>query len=170
MAQMDIEAIADLNSEQQTRLLDLNNDNARETSFLVPDKWHEMVGNAFSATRVLDTASLLITFDQDADYDSANFIWFRNRLERFVYVDRIVVGEQHRGAGLARQLYQDLFERARYAGHDCIVCEVNRVPPNPGSDAFHARMEFEEVGQATLSGGDKTVRYLRKDLGSQDLG
>ena len=130
-----------------------------------PDKWQEMVGTSFSAIRVQKTASLLITFDQDADYDSANFIWFRDRLERFVYVDRIVVGSQHRGAGLARHLYEDLFERALHAGHDCIVCEVNRVPPNPGSDAFHARMGFEEVGQATLSGGDKTVRYMRKDLG-----
>ena len=164
MTQMDIEAIADLNGELQTQLLDLNNDNARETSFLRPDKWQEMVGNAFLATRVLDTASLLITFDQDADYDSANFIWFQSRLERFVYVDRIVVGEHHRGSGLARQLYGNLFDRARQEGHDCIVCEVNRVPPNPGSDAFHASMGFEEVGRATLSGGDKTVRYLRKPL------
>lgn len=160
-----IEPIAGLSDAHQAALLDLNNANARETSFLEPDKWHEMIGNAFSATRIHDTASLLITFDQGADYDSANFLWFQSRLDRFVYVDRIVIGGEHRGAGLARRLYEDLFERAVQAGHDCIVCEVNRVPPNPGSDAFHASMGFQEMGQATLAGGDKTVRYLRKVLG-----
>lgn len=160
-----IEPIAGLGETQQAALLDLNNANARETSFLEPDKWAKMIGNAFSATRICDTASLLITFDQDADYDSANFIWFQSRLDRFVYVDRIVVDDAHRGAGVARKLYEDLFGRAAGAGHECIVCEVNRMPPNPGSDAFHTRMGFEEIGQATLAGGDKTVRYLRRILG-----
>ena len=165
MADLLIEAIAELNNEQQAGLLMLNNAHARETSFLDPVKWHEMVANAFSATRVRDTASLLITFDQHGDYDSANFLWFQNRLARFVYVDRIVVGADHRGAGLARRLYEDLFERALNAGHDCVVCEVNQVPPNPGSDAFHARLGFEEMGQAILAGAEKTVRYLHKTLG-----
>ena len=164
MANLEIEPITDLSDEQQAVLLALNNANARETSFLEPAKWAKMVANAFSATRIRDTVSLLITFDQDADYDSANFLWFLSRLDRFVYVDRVVVGDAHRGSGLARKLYEDLFARARVAGHDCIVCEVNRMPPNPGSDAFHSSMGFEEIGQATLAGGDKTVRYLRKVL------
>lgn len=165
MTNSEIESIAVLDDLQQARLLGLNNANARETSFLEPEKWAKMICGAFSATRIRDTASLLITFDQDADYDSANFLWFQSRLGRFVYVDRIVVDDAHRGAGVARRLYEDLFVQAAGAGHDCIVCEVNQVPPNPGSDAFHARMGFEEIGQATLAGGDKTVRYLRKFLG-----
>ncbi len=44
-----------------------------------------------------------------------------------------------------------------------MLCEVNHAPPNPGSDAFHARMGFGEIGRAVLSGG-KTVRYLRRPL------
>ncbi len=164
MSDHSIEPIAALDPDQQAVLLALNNEHAQVTSFLTPDKWRSMLAEAFTAARVKDSASLLIAFDQDADYDSANFLWFRNRLDRFVYVDRIIVGGEHRGAGLARRLYEDLFLRAGEAGHDCIVCEVNRVPPNPGSDAFHARLGFEEVGQATLTGGDKTVRYLRKAL------
>jgi uncharacterized protein len=33
----------------------------------------------------------MLAFDQDADYDSPNFLWFRERLARFVYADRVVV-------------------------------------------------------------------------------
>jgi hypothetical protein len=42
--------------------------------------------------------------------------------------------------------------------------DVNLNPPNPGSDAFHAKLGFKEVGQAVLYGGAKTVRYMEKPL------
>jgi predicted GNAT superfamily acetyltransferase len=41
---------------------------------------------------------------------------------------------------------------------------VNTEPPNPASDAFHARLGFVEVGRAVLPGGAKAVRYLRRAL------
>ncbi len=100
----------------------------------------------------------LITFDQDANYDSVNFHWFKSRYSRFVYVDRIVVAAHARGLGLARSFYSALFDQARAAGHLHVLCEVNLDPPNPGSIAFHAALGFNEVGQATLNNG-KTVSY-----------
>ena len=145
-------------------LLDLNNAHARETSLLTPAEWHNLVREAFSATCVGGPAALLIAFDQDADYHSPNFKWFQDRRPRFVYIDRIIVAGTHRGKGLAGDLYRDLFERARAVRHDRVVCEVNLVPPNRGSDAFHDRMGFAEVGRATLGGAGKTVRYLEKLL------
>jgi len=69
-----------------------------------------------------------------------------------------------RKQGLANRLYEDLFRTAREAGHDRIVCEVNSDPPNPASDAFHAALGFEEVGNASIHGGTKTVRYLSRSL------
>ena len=92
--------------------------------------------------------------------DSPNFIWFRARYPRFVYVDRIVVAPSARGRGCARRLYDDLFEHTARAGHDRVVCEVNKTPPNPASDAFHAALGFVEVGSASVHGGSRTVRYL----------
>ena len=74
--------------------------------------------------------------------------------------DRILVAPSARGRGCARQLYHDLFEYAAQAGHDRIVCEVNKTPPNPASDAFHAALGFVEVGNASVHGGSRTVRYL----------
>ncbi len=60
-------------------------------------------------------------------------------------------------------LYETLFERARAAGQEQVVCEVNADPPNPASDAFHAALGFVEVGSAPLASG-KTVRYFQRML------
>lgn len=145
-------------------LLALNNRSAVETSWLEPDRFGHMVAGAFAALHVPGARALLVTFDQSADYASPNFLWFRDRFARFVYIDRIVVDESARGLGLARKLYEQLFDLARAAGHDLIACEVNSQPPNPGSDAFHAAMGFVEAGSASPAPG-KTVRYLTKALG-----
>jgi len=164
MNTLPIQPIAIQGKAAHAALLALNNANAMETSFLTPQKWASMVDTAYAATCIGDAAAFLIAFDQRAAYDSVNFLWFRERLPRFVYVDRIVVSADHRGAGLARSMYEDLFERARGSGHDTVVCEVNAEPPNPVSDAFHARMGFAETGSAVLSDNDKTVRYFAKHL------
>ena len=141
-------------------LLAINNEHAQELSWLEPERLTQLVRQAFLARRIGDVDALLLAFDQDAEYDSPNFLWFRARYPRFVYVDRIVVASAARGRGLARRLYRELFEQATYAGHTHIVCEVNSDPPNPASDAFHAALGFVEVGSARIHDGRKTVRYL----------
>lgn len=142
----------------------LNERHATELSSLSEARLIELVGRAFFARAVDERAGFLIAFDQDADYGSPNFRWFQARLPRFVYVDRVVVSAAHRGQGLAKRLYEDLFARAAARGHAAVVCEVNTVPPNPASDAFHAAMGFGAVGEARIHDGAKTVRYLQRDL------
>jgi predicted GNAT superfamily acetyltransferase len=149
-------------------LLALNNAHAIELSWLEAERLRHLVAEAFLATRIGEVDALLLAFDQSADYDSPNFLWFRSRFPRFVYVDRVVVAPEDRGHGHARRLYRDLFALARQAGHDRIVCEVNSKPPNPASDAFHAALGFEEVGTGGIRGGSKTVRYLMHRLASPD--
>lgn len=148
-------------------LLALNNRHAEETSFLTPGAWAWLIDHAFLACRV-EGAAFLIVLDRDAPYDNDNFRWISARYDRFVYIDRIVVSAGHRGRGLARHLYEHLFDKMRAAGHQRVVCEVNLDPPNPGSDAFHDRLGFEEIGQQHLPGRAKTVRYLAKQLGDAD--
>jgi len=143
-------------------LLTLNNAHAQELSWLEAERLQYLVREAFVARRIGNLDAFLLAFDQDARYDSPNFIWFRARYPRFVYVDRIVVAPSARGRGCARRLYDDLFEHAVRAGHDRIVCEVNKTPPNPASDAFHAALGFVEVGTASVHGGSRTVRYLSR--------
>jgi predicted GNAT superfamily acetyltransferase len=143
-------------------LLALNNAHAQELSWLEAKRLEYLIGEAFLARRIGRLDAFLLAFDQDARYDSPNFIWFRARYPRFVYVDRIVVAPSARGRGCARRLYDDLFAHAVRAGHDRIVCEVNKTPPNPASDAFHAALGFVEVGTASVHGGSRTVRYLSR--------
>jgi predicted GNAT superfamily acetyltransferase len=145
-------------------LLALNNAHAQELSWLEPERLQHLVCESFYARRIGDLDAFLIAFDQDARYDSPNFLWFRERYPRFVYVDRIVTAASARGRGYAQQLYFDLFERAARASHERVACEINLSPPNPGSDAFHAALGFAEVGSAAIHGGAKTVRYLARAL------
>ncbi len=145
-------------------LLALNNAHAAELSLLDAARFRHLVGEAFYACRIGASDAFMLSFDETADYDSPNFLWFRDRYPRFAYVDRICVSPVARGRGLARRLYDALFARARRAGHEVIVCEVNIAPPNPGSDAFHAALGFTEVGSAAIHHGEKTVRYLARSL------
>jgi len=147
-------------------LLALNNAHAQELSWLEPERLEQLVKQAFLARRVGNLDAFILALDQDARYDSPNFLWFRARYPRFVYVDRVVVASSARGLGYARRLYLDLFEHAVRAGHDRVVCEVNTHPPNPESDAFHAALEFAEVGSARIHNDSKTVRYLLHALGT----
>jgi uncharacterized protein len=87
-------------------------------------------------------------------YDSPNFLWFRARYRRFVYVERIAVAPSARGRGLARRLYDDLFAATHRRGHAHVVCEVNPAS-TPG---------FVEVGRASIHDNRKTVRYLQRTL------
>jgi predicted GNAT superfamily acetyltransferase len=150
----------------RNKLLALNNMHARALSWLEPERLCHLVGEAFFAGRVGEVDGLLIAFDQDADYNSPNFLWFQSRFSRFVYVDRVAVAAEARGHGLARRLYRELFSQATQCGHDKIVCEINIVPPNPESDAFHAALGFVEIGSGAIDGGRKTVRYMVHQLNS----
>ena len=44
----------------------------------------DLIGRAFLAMAMKSGCALLISFDQAADYDSPNFLWFRARFDRFV--------------------------------------------------------------------------------------
>lgn len=157
-------SILPISTEDEPVVLALNNLNAAELSLLDPAGLRALLAEAFYARRIGMVEAFLIGFDQTASYESPNFLWFRARYPRFAYVDRICVSEAARGRGHARRLYLDLFEAAAADGHERVVCEVNADPPNPGSDAFHAAMGFLPVGEASIHGGAKHVRYYERRL------
>lgn len=150
----------------EAAVLALNNAFATELSWLDADRLAVLLARAFYVRVIGQADAFLLAFDERADYDSPNHLWFRERYPRFVYVDRLAVAPAARGRGLARRLYADLIGRATAAGHRLVVCEVNSDPPNPASDALHAALGFTEVGRAALHGGGKTVRYLALPLAS----
>jgi uncharacterized protein len=150
-------------------LLALNNEHANELSLLSFAELDQILRASFFSATIDDSDALLITFDQCSRYENINFLWFRNHFandsdNKFVYVDRVVTARGARGKGYARALYSELFQRAKSAGHTRIACEVNLDPSNPISDAFHASLNFSELGRASIYNGAKTVRYLLRDL------
>lgn len=95
-------------------------------------------------------------------YGSINYGWFCERYDRFLYVDRVVVDPAAWGLGLGRAFYT-----AFAAASDChtVLCaEVNVVPPNERSLAFHERFGFSSVGEQDTEGGAKRVRMLELAL------
>ncbi|RUZ54753.1 GNAT family N-acetyltransferase, partial [Mesorhizobium sp. M7A.F.Ca.US.007.01.1.1] len=153
-----------VSAQDEAAILALNNEHAAELSWLEAERLSFLLGEAFYTKRIGDLEAFIMTFDQDARYDSPNFLWFRQRYERFVYVDRVVVAAHARGRGHARRLYQDLFGHVERAGHTLVTCEVNTAPPNPASDAFHAALGFVEAGGAVIHGGKKAVRYYARQI------
>lgn len=156
--------IEQVSPQDKPAVLALNNEHAAELSWLEPEHLSFLLGEAFYARRIGSLEAFIMTFDQDASYDSPNFLWFRQRYPRFVYVDRVVVAAAARGRGHARRLYEDLFEQASRASQAIVTCEVNAEPPNPASDAFHAALGFAEVGDAVIHGGRKAVRYYARRI------
>ena len=76
-----------------------------------------------------------------------------------------MVAAAERRRGIGRALYGTAFRHAARFGQCRVCCEVNREPPNPVSDAFHAALGFVVVGTGVSLSG-KTVRYLARPVGS----
>ncbi|MGZ3297590.1 MAG: GNAT family N-acetyltransferase, partial [Asticcacaulis sp.] len=73
--------MSDLFAPDEQALRALNNAFAEQTSFLDEAGWARLTAAARFAFMAPD--ALLLAFDQDGDYDSPNFLWFRDRYERF---------------------------------------------------------------------------------------
>lgn len=111
-----------------------------------------------------DLAGYALAFAHDHPYDGEEFLALRSLINApFVYVDQIVVNPDTRAAGIGRMLYQALTEQAHRLGATVLCCEVNLIPPNPASLAFHHRMGFAAIGEMETSDGRRVV-LLRKDL------
>lgn len=154
--------ILPMRAADRGQLLALNNDHAAELSLLDAVAFERLTATAFHARQTDDTSGFVVAFDETGDYQSPNFLWFKARFERFVYVDRVVVAPAARGRGLARALYDSVFAAAEVVGAPRVVCEINLDPPNPGSIRFHEALEFRQIGTATLDGGAKTVGYYER--------
>jgi len=96
-------------------------------------------------------------------YPSGNLRWFEARGGNLNYVDRIAVSAEARGQCVGEALYEAAFA-ACSGRYDSLGCEVNRLPPNPGSLRFHKRLGFVEVGSRAYKPGEMEVIYLERAL------
>ncbi|MEL7302319.1 MAG: GNAT family N-acetyltransferase [Pseudomonadota bacterium] len=108
-------------------------------------------------------AGFLICVGENADYESVNYDWISGTFDTFAYVDRIAIAEAYRNRGLGQRLYDAAIAEIDRR-HVRLVCEVNREPPNPGSERFHKRLGFDEVGERWSDDRAKGVVYLARPL------
>ena len=143
--------ILDLNAteEDKTSQIDL----ARITQL---DRWSDYHRVAVVEDRVV---GFLLVMSEASDYDGDNFRWFVERYDRFLYVDRIVIDRTAARSGIGSALYGDLIQFGATQGCPALCCEINVLPPNPISHAFHARFGFKEVGRSAETGASKVVSY-----------
>jgi predicted GNAT superfamily acetyltransferase len=110
-------------------------------------------------------AGFVIALRAGLDYWSLNYRWFTERGGDFLYLDRVVVSEHARNRGVGRALYDDI---GRFASGTWprITLEVNLLPPNPGSLAFHERLGFHRVGIREEENGTKAVVLMERATSS----
>jgi predicted GNAT superfamily acetyltransferase len=145
-------------------VLELNEASVRELSPLDETRLQyilDLAHAAFVVDREGEVAAFAIAIAPGTPYDSANYRWFAERYECFLYLDRIAVGAAHRRHGLGALLYDAMEEAARPFGQ--MVCDVNVKPRNDASLGFHAARGYQDVGRLE-HGQVKTVALMRKQL------
>jgi predicted GNAT superfamily acetyltransferase len=105
-----------------------------------------------------DIAGFVITLPPGAEYDSSRYRWFEDKLvDDYVYLDRIVVSDEHRRKGVASKLYEEI------EGDAPVALEV--YDTNDVSLAFHESRGFEEVGALTHDGKTNLMLVREPDEG-----
>lgn len=108
-------------------------------------------------------AGFLIALQDGTPHASSNFQWFRAHCEHFVYIDRVVVGDLHRGHGLGRLFYADVQSYAELRSPK-LACEVFLEPRDDVAVLFHGTFGFHEAGQQVMAESGRRVSLLLKDL------
>jgi predicted GNAT superfamily acetyltransferase len=144
-------------------VLALNNASTPHVNALTASEFAQIVAMSKHFTVAEDSQGILgalLCLSEKAAYWSANFQWFVERYDAFVYVDRVMVAQRVRRGGVGRALYDDLHRQA-YAR---VALEVNVLPPNPTSVAFHLAMGYQPVGELVHVPGEKSVQMFIKEL------
>ena len=106
-----------------------------------------------------DISGFIILMREGQNYDSLNYKFFNSQSFPFLYVDRIAIKDGHRRKGLGRMIYEKTIDIAKDLDVST-CCEVNTIPRNDPSLAFHDAFGFREVG--TKDYDDHSVVYLTK--------
>ena len=152
--------IRDTRTDELQDLLDLNQAHVPHVGSVSLDGLVHLYNEAVyfrvaeSKDRIM---GFLIALEPNADYDSLNFLWFRDRYKSFVYIDRIAIAPEGHRKGIASRLYQDLESYAITRKIPIMVCEYNLRPKNEISRLFHGNYGFKEVGRQNTEQGKKLV-------------
>ena len=144
-------------------LYSLNQDNTPEVGELESiDSLSKLINMSAVNFYVLEGDKIIgfvICFREGSEYKSPNYNYFKNKEDKFLYIDRVVIKDSYRRLGAGSYLYDHLYELAKKEGIP-LCCEVNIMPRNSISLNFHSKKGFKEVGECHFE--DHSVRYLKK--------
>ena len=145
--------VLELNAAEVPRVAPMDQDRA---------EWIRDLCDRFDVIEVDgEFAGSVVTLRPGTAYDSKNYRWFSERYgERFYYLDRVAVASGFRRRGVAAAVYDEL--EAVAAAYDRMTLEVNVVPRNEPSLAFHTGRGYVEVGQ--LGDDSYRVSLMAKEL------
>jgi predicted GNAT superfamily acetyltransferase len=158
--------VPDLRPLRETDVADVLTLNEANVTALAPmdeERLHELrkIADRFDVVDVEGRfGGFVITFAAGSPYDSENYLWFGSRHRSFYYLDRIVLHEEFRRQGLGTYVYDEV--EAVAAPYGRLALEVNLVPRNDVSLAFHAGRGYVEVGR--LGDEEHLVSLMEKTL------
>jgi predicted GNAT superfamily acetyltransferase len=101
----------------------------------------------------------VVCLEAGAAYTSPNYKYISKKAKKFVYIDRIAIKNQYRRLGVAKSLYEIIFNYSKKSELP-IYCEVNTKPKNQASLNFHKKNGFLKIG--TKDFRDHSVVYMLK--------
>ena len=153
VAEHDVPAVLSLNERNVEMLAPMDEDRLWELE-AIADRFDVVEDDGVFA-------GFVVTFGPGTTYDSPNYRWFAERHgSDFYYLDRIVFSEAMRRRGLGSFVYDEVEPVAAKYGR--LDLEVNLVPRNDVSLAFHHRRGYVEVG--TLGDDEHLVSMMEKRL------
>jgi len=145
-------------------IFEINQENVPEVGSVEADRMAYLVAESPIALAVeLDGAlvGFCLVMRSDSEYDSVNYRWFTERYDDFMYLDRVAFVAAAQGRGLGTLLYAEVDRQMDERDVSQLALEVNVVPPNEPSLAFHARQGFVEVGQQDTPYGVRVSMQMR---------
>lgn len=100
-----------------------------------------------------------LLFKNNSTYSSPNYLHFKNKYNKFLYIDRVVVASSFTGKGGGKLMYDHVFKIAAFENLT-ICCEVNEKPLNQVSLAFHKKLGFRKTSEKVYV--EKKVAFLEK--------
>jgi predicted GNAT superfamily acetyltransferase len=135
-----------LRDEDAPDVLALNEANVRMLAPLDEEGLRRLqaLSDRFDVLEVDDEfAGFVVTMAAGGEYDSPYYSWFSENVDGFYYLDRIVLSPRHRRLGLGGFVYDEMERAATPYGRMCL--EVNLIPRNDASLAFHAARGYVEL-------------------------
>ena len=107
----------------------------------------------------IDYIGFAVVMNNNSNYKSLNFQYFKRKYTNFLYVDRVAVVNKAQRMGVGSSIYNKLYELNSEVPVP-ICCEVNTVPLNQQSLDFHNKQKFKIIEEVKF--GKKRVAMMVK--------